>query len=81
MKISWSQERSKALAKDILFFVAGSLVYAVSVKMFTAPNQIASGGVTGLSIVLNYLFHTPDRYDCFPHQYPDIPLGGYGNWL
>ena len=59
MKISWSQERSKALAKDILFFVAGSLVYAVSVKMFTAPNQIASGGVTGLSIVLNYLFHTP----------------------
>ena len=59
MKISWSQERSKALSKDILFFVAGSLVYAVSVKMFTAPNQIASGGVTGLSIVLNYLFHTP----------------------
>ena len=59
MKISWRQERSKALAKDILFFVAGSLVYAVSVKMFTAPNQIASGGVTGLSIVLNYLFHTP----------------------
>ena len=27
--------------------------------MFTAPNHIASGGVTGVSIVLNYLFGTP----------------------
>ena len=44
MKISWSQERSKALAKDILFFVAGSLVYAVSVKMFTAPNKLPLEG-------------------------------------
>lgn len=59
MKVPLTQERAKTLTKDLLFFVAGSLIYAVSVKMFTAPNHIASGGVTGLSIVLNYLFHTP----------------------
>ena len=59
MKAPLTQERAKTLTKDLLFFVAGSLIYAVSVKMFTAPNHIASGGVTGLSIVLNYLFHTP----------------------
>ena len=29
MKISWSQERSKALAKIILFFVSVSVVYAI----------------------------------------------------
>ena len=56
MKAPLTQERAKTLTKDLLFFVAGSLIYAVSVKMFTAPNHIASGGVTGLSIVLNYLF-------------------------
>lgn len=59
MAIPLTQERVKGLTKDFLLFVAGSLVYAVSVKMFTAPNHIASGGVTGLSIVLNYLFQTP----------------------
>lgn len=54
-----TRERTKELTKDLLVFVVGSLIYSVSVKMFTAPNHIASGGVTGLSIVLNYLFHTP----------------------
>lgn len=54
-----TRKRTQELAKDLLFFLAGSLVYSVSVKMFTAPNHIASGGVTGVSIVLNYLFGTP----------------------
>ncbi len=44
---------------DLLFILAGSAVYAVSVNCFTAPNQIAPGGVTGLATVLNFLFQTP----------------------
>ena len=40
MKAPLTQERAKTLTKDLLFFVAGSLIYAVSVKMFTAPNHI-----------------------------------------
>lgn len=54
-----TKKRAKELTTDFLFFLAGSMIYALSVKMFTAPNHIASGGVTGVSIVLNYLFHTP----------------------
>ena len=45
--------------KDFLFFIIGGALYAVSVKIFTAPNQIAPGGVTGLSTVANYLFGVP----------------------
>ena len=59
MKVTLTPERAKMLAKDLLFFAMGSLLDAVSVKMFTAPNHIVSGGVTGLSVVCNYLFHTP----------------------
>ena len=59
MKVSLTPERAKTLTKDLLFFMMGSLLDAVSVKMFTAPNHIVSGGVTGLSVVCNYLFHTP----------------------
>ena len=39
--------------------VAGSAVYAVNVNAFTAPNNIAAGGVTGVATMLNYVFGTP----------------------
>ncbi len=44
---------------DLLFMTVGSIIYAVSVNVFTAPNHIAPGGVTGVSTLLNFLFDTP----------------------
>ena len=52
-------KKAKSLALDLLFMLAGSMVYAVSVNAFTAPNNIAPGGVTGIATMLNYLFATP----------------------
>jgi len=53
------KEKTIGILKDILFFVAGSLIYAVSVNVFTAPNRIAPGGITGVSTMINYLSHWP----------------------
>lgn len=39
--------------------ILGAAVYALSVSFFTAPNEIAHGGVTGLATMLNHLLHTP----------------------
>ncbi len=44
---------------DALFFLLGGALLAVSIKMFTAPNQIAPGGLTGFAAVCNYLFGLP----------------------
>ena len=44
---------------DFLFWCAGSALYAVAVDCFTSPNNIAPGGVTGISTLLNYLFGLP----------------------
>lgn len=49
----------KKFLLDLLFILAGSTIYGFSVNAFTAPNQIAPGGVTGLATVLNFLFGTP----------------------
>lgn len=49
----------KGILLDLAFMAAGSVVYAVSVNAFTSPNNIAPGGVTGVSTMLNYLFSTP----------------------
>lgn len=49
----------KQILGDLFFYLFGSVIYAVSINSFTAPNQIAPGGITGLSTMMNYLFHTP----------------------
>lgn len=53
------KEKATEMIKDILSFVAGSLIYAVSVNVFTAPNRIAPGGVTGISTMISYITHWP----------------------
>ena len=54
-------EKNKAarLALDGGFYLLGSICYALSVNVFSAPNQIAPGGVTGVATLLNYAFHLP----------------------
>lgn len=46
-------------AVDILYFTAGGALYALSVNMFTAPNDILPGGFTGVGTLLNHLFSVP----------------------
>lgn len=53
------KDRAREILMDFLFYAAGSILCAVSVRMFTAPNHIAPGGVTGLSTVINYLSGWP----------------------
>ncbi len=42
-----------------LQIVAGCLLGALAYPMFFVPNAIASGGVSGIAIILNHLFGTP----------------------
>ncbi|WP_283607561.1 YitT family protein [Faecalispora anaeroviscerum] len=51
--------RNRIVFLDVLYFLAGSVMFSVSVNCFTAPNHIAPGGITGLATVLNYLWGTP----------------------
>ena len=45
--------------KDIAVFVLGTLSYSVGVAVFTAPNKIAPGGITGIATILHYVIGTP----------------------
>ncbi len=40
---------------DILFIILGAFSYSLAINMFTSPNDIAPGGIGGLSTVINYL--------------------------
>ncbi|MBQ7295352.1 MAG: YitT family protein [Clostridia bacterium] len=47
---------------DIFLWMIGSAVFSVSVNMFSAPNNIVQGGLTGIATVINYLV-------------PSLPIG------
>ena len=54
--------KTKAIRKflmDALVMTLGAMAYAVCVNAFTAPNNIAAGGVTGIATMLQYVFGTP----------------------
>lgn len=44
---------------DIVVIIVASSIYSLGVHSFTAPNEIAPGGVTGIVTILNYLFGVP----------------------
>lgn len=53
------KKHRKELLTDALHVVLGSLLYTTGVYCFTAPNQIAPGGVSGLSTMINALTRIP----------------------
>jgi len=50
---------AKEVMLDFIFMLVGSIIYSVGINGFTAPNNIAPGGVTGVATMLNYLLDTP----------------------
>ena len=49
----------RSILRDILLVLSGSAIFSVSVNMFSAPNNIVQGGLTGIGTVANYLFSLP----------------------
>jgi len=56
----------KQWAVNILLILLATMVYAVGLKVFTAPNHIAPGGVTGISTIINYLTQSEANPDGLP---------------
>ncbi len=44
---------------DVLFYIAGSIIYSIAIPMFIAPAHISPGGFTGVALILNFLIHMP----------------------
>jgi uncharacterized membrane-anchored protein YitT (DUF2179 family) len=46
----------KKLLLDMAIIIAGALIFALSINLFVIPNEFGEGGVTGITIILYYLF-------------------------
>ncbi|MFC6231968.1 YitT family protein [Paenibacillus allorhizosphaerae] len=63
---------------EYLLLMSGSLIIALSFNLFLSPNQVASGGVTGISIIVNALTGIEPALTQWALN---IPLFIVGAWL
>lgn len=57
--ISWRWQDAPRILLEYLVITAGAFLVALAADVFLIPNQVVSGGVTGVAIILYYLIGTP----------------------
>lgn len=60
----------KKLSLDILFDIVGSLLLAIGIYSFSQQANIAPGGVSGISLMLKYLWNIPLGFSSFVINIP-----------
>lgn len=45
--------------KELSYIIVGTILMAIGVSLFLLPNQLSSGGFTGIATITYYLFHWP----------------------
>lgn len=74
----WSRIReyfTLQLLKHFVGIVLGSIIVGASINTLIIPNQIADGGVTGIAIILHYLFNWPVSWAVLLLNLPLFILG------
>lgn len=64
------------LLRDYLYITIGSFLIALAVMWVFAPNKTVTGGITGVSILLNHLFDLPISLISFSINIP-LFIAGY----
>lgn len=54
-----SSIKFSTISKTIAPIMLGAAIYAFGLLYFIVPNQLMEGGVTGITILLNYAFSIP----------------------
>lgn len=76
--MNWKRLRKKfswQLLKHFVGIIMGAVIVSVSINTLIIPNQIADGGVTGIAIILHYLFRWPVSWMIFLLNLPLFILG------
>ena len=63
------------VAFDYALIVVGSVLVAVGTNLFFVPNNVVSGGVTGISIIFHHFWKTPVGAVVFAFNLPLLWLG------
>jgi len=66
---------TKSTILEYVYVLVGAAIIALSFNLFLLPNNIASGGVSGISVILNHLFDWKPAYVQYALNIP-LFIGG-----
>lgn len=72
---SRGETRVREIALDYAQIVIGSVLVALGTNLFLVPNNVVSGGITGVAIIGHTLLHTPVGAGVFVLNLPLLWLG------
>ena len=52
-------EKTKNIILDLIYDIIGSIFYSISIYTFAKIGNFAPGGISGLALIMNYLWHLP----------------------
>ena len=58
------KKSTKNLLLDFLFDLIGSICYAIGIYTFARAADFAPGGVSGLALIINYLWKKSSQRNC-----------------
>ncbi|MCE4955854.1 YitT family protein [Macrococcoides caseolyticum] len=67
----------KTILIDVLYTIIGSIVVGISYNLFLLPGQIAAGGISGLSTILNEMMGTDPAMIQFLFNIPIFIIGWF----
>lgn len=56
------KQTNKIIIKNVFLILMGSLISALGINLFISNAQLLSGGVSGISLIIQYLFKFPAGY-------------------
>lgn len=62
---------------DVFYTFIGSIIVGISYNLFLLPGKIAAGGISGLSTILNHLFHLDPSIVQFIFNLPIFIIGWF----
>lgn len=66
---------NREIMRKLFFIVIGNFLCSVAVNVFFIPNGLLSGGMSGIGIILQYLFEIPAGISVFVLNLPIFVLG------
>lgn len=68
--------KQKIKLRDLIIIFLGTSLYAFGLTVFNMPNELAEGGVTGITLILKSLFEWNPAYTTLAINVPLIIIGG-----
>ncbi|WP_027623547.1 YitT family protein [Clostridium lundense] len=65
---------NKENGKNIIFIILGTLISAIGVNVFLVNAKLLSGGVSGITLIIQYIFKIPAGYTLFAINIPLLYL-------